>query len=61
MWLSSVVFQTTVTAVTGERPTKSAGKANEQAKAEELPWKLPVIVVGSIVVVLSKQNTVENF
>ncbi|KAJ7327690.1 Putative ephrin-receptor like [Desmophyllum pertusum] len=39
------------TSVAEERPTKSAGKTEEQEKAEELPWKLPVIVGGSIAVV----------
>ena len=58
IWLFSVVSQTSVAE---ERPTKSAGKTEEQEKAEELPWKLPVIVGGSIAVVLSKQMTVENF
>ncbi len=39
--------------VTGEFPSKSADKKEDQENAGELPWKLPVVIVGSLLL-LSK-------
>ena len=36
-------------------PTKDAGQIMGQEGDESLPWKLPVIIVGPILVVLGKK------
>lgn len=50
-------FSTNVTEVF---PTKDAGKTEEQENAEELPWKLPVIVVVPLIV-LGKRKSCQIF